>query len=82
MELSSDRFMVELSNIRRWFDLCHEGIEPVDVLTLWILGAAGAVSVLLFTARGLLDQLPEVFAAWHRARRAISDRSGDDDQES
>jgi hypothetical protein len=67
-------------HIRRWFDLRHEGIEAVDVLTLWILGAAGAMSVLLFTVRGILDQLPEVFAAWHRARRAIRDRADDDDR--
>ncbi|MCZ4607702.1 hypothetical protein O3S80_28865 [Streptomyces sp. Lzd4kr] len=80
MELSSDHFVVELSNIRRWFDLCHEGVESVDALTMWILGTAGAASVFLFTVRGLLDQLPEVFEAWHRARRAIRDQAGDDDR--
>ncbi|MET9965931.1 hypothetical protein ABZZ80_08435 [Streptomyces sp. NPDC006356] len=78
-ELSSDH-LVELSRIRRWFDLCHEGVESVDALTMWILGMAGAVSVFLFTLRGLLDQLPEVLEAWHRARRAIRDRAGDDDR--
>uniref|UniRef100_UPI003F492599 hypothetical protein n=1 Tax=Streptomyces chartreusis TaxID=1969 RepID=UPI003F492599 len=80
VDLSSDHFVVELSNIRRWFDLCHEGVESVDALTMWILGMAGAASVFLFTVRGLLDQLPEVFEAWHRARRAIRDRAGDDDR--
>ncbi|WP_326659082.1 hypothetical protein [Streptomyces canus] len=79
-ELSSDHFVVELGNIRRWFDLCHEGVESLDALTMWILGTAGAVSVFLFTVRGLLDQLPEVFEAWHRARRAIRDRAGNDDR--
>jgi hypothetical protein len=74
------RLLVELSNIRRWFDLCHEGVESVDALTMWILGMAGAASVFLFTVRGLLGQLPEVFVAWHRARRAIRDRAGDDDR--
>ncbi|WP_329529705.1 hypothetical protein OG568_48305 (plasmid) [Streptomyces sp. NBC_01450] len=74
--------MVELSNIRRRFDLSYEGVESVDALTLLILGAAGALSVLLFTVRGLLDQLPEVFEAWHRAKRAIRDRAGDDDRPS
>ncbi|MER5200523.1 hypothetical protein ACWD3J_44080 [Streptomyces sp. NPDC002755] len=73
-ELSSDHFLVELSNIRRWFDLCREGIESVDDLTLLILGAATPVSILLITVRGLLNQLCEVFEAWHRARRAS--RSG------
>ncbi len=81
MELSSDHSLVELSYIVR-FDLCHEGIEAVDVLTLWILGVAGAMSVLMFTVRALLDQLPEVFAAWHRAKRAVRDRNGEDDQQS
>jgi hypothetical protein len=74
--------VVELSSIRRWFDLCHESVESVDALTMWILGTAGAGSVLLFTVRGLLDQLPEVFEAWHRARRAIRDRARDDDRPS
>ncbi|MGW3633484.1 hypothetical protein ACWD7F_25570 [Streptomyces sp. NPDC005122] len=78
VELSSDRLLVELSSTRRWFGLCHEGIEPVDVLTLWLLAAASVVSVALFTVRGFLDQLREVFAAWHRARRAIR---GDVDDE-
>ncbi|MFJ8273768.1 hypothetical protein ACIQ8G_26400 [Streptomyces sp. NPDC094154] len=79
MELSSDRFLVELSNTRRWFDLCPESVEPVDVLTLWILAAAGVVSVVLLTVRSILNQLPEVFAAWHRARRAIRNQARDDD---
>ncbi|MFD5815602.1 hypothetical protein [Streptomyces sp. NPDC127038] len=78
MELSSDHFMVELRAPCHWFDLCHEGIESVDVLTLWILAVAGVASVLLFTVRGILDQLPEVFAAWHRAKRAIRGESDDD----
>ncbi|MEU4490140.1 hypothetical protein AB0H94_35610 [Streptomyces purpurascens] len=49
----------------------------MDVLTLWILATAGVVSVLLFTVRGFLEQLPEVFAAWHRARRALRDRDAE-----
>ncbi|MER6442934.1 hypothetical protein ABT275_42550 [Streptomyces sp. NPDC001185] len=78
MELSSDRFLVELSSTRRWFGLRHEGIEPVNVLILWLLAAASVVSVALFTVRGILDQLREVFVAWHRARDAIR---GDVDDE-
>nr|WP_282549490.1 hypothetical protein [Streptomyces rochei] len=81
MELSSDHSLVELSYTVR-FGLCHEGVEAVDVLTLWILGVAGAMSVLMFTVRALLDQLTEVFAAWHRAKRAVRDRTGEDDHQS
>ncbi|WP_189192692.1 hypothetical protein [Streptomyces albiflavescens] len=72
--------MVELSGIRDRFDPCDEGVEPVDVLSLWILAAAGVASVVLFAVRGVLDQLPQVFAAWHRARRAIRERPDGDDQ--
>ncbi|MEV6758191.1 hypothetical protein [Streptomyces sp. NPDC051214] len=52
----------------------------MDVLTLWILAAAGVASVLLFTVRGILDQLPEVFAAWHRARRALREQEADNEE--
>jgi hypothetical protein len=76
VELSSDRSGRTEHN-RRWFDLCCKGVEPVDVFTLWILATAGVVSVLLFTVRGILEQLPEVFAAWHRARRALRDRDAE-----
>ncbi|MEU3246958.1 MULTISPECIES: hypothetical protein [unclassified Streptomyces] len=50
----------------------------MDVLILWFLAAASVVSVALFTVRGILDQLREVFVAWHRARGAIR---GDVDDE-
>lgn len=39
-------------------------------LTLWVLAGSGVASVLLFAAKGLLDQLPGVFDSWHAARRA------------
>ncbi|MET7440559.1 hypothetical protein ACWERY_10605 [Streptomyces sp. NPDC004082] len=50
----------------------------MDVLTVWILAVAGVASVLLFAVRGILDQLPDVFAAWHRAKRAIRGENDDD----
>ncbi|WP_329538336.1 hypothetical protein OG568_53945 (plasmid) [Streptomyces sp. NBC_01450] len=49
----------------------------MDVLTLWILAASGVVTLLLFTVRGILEQLPDLFASWHRAKRALRDRESD-----
>ncbi|MEU6381667.1 hypothetical protein [Streptomyces sp. NPDC046909] len=46
----------------------------MDALTLWILAASGVITILLFTVRGLLEQLPELFAAWHRAKKALRDQ--------
>lgn len=69
--------MVELSINRRWFDLCCKGVESVDVLTLWILAASGVFTVLLFAVRSILEQLPQVFAAWHQARRAMRNSRAD-----
>ncbi|MFH9711490.1 hypothetical protein ACH4MW_31925 [Streptomyces luteogriseus] len=39
-------------------------------IILSLLAASGVVTILLFVVRGLLDQLPDVFAAWHRAKKA------------
>ncbi|MDX2575905.1 hypothetical protein PV332_10475 [Streptomyces scabiei] len=41
-----------------------------DSVTLWLLGTFGVLAVLLFCVKGFLDALPDVFASWHRARRA------------
>ncbi|MGI5136933.1 hypothetical protein [Streptomyces sp. CA-106110] len=35
-----------------------------------LLAASGVVTFLLFVVRGLLDQLPDVFAAWQRVKKA------------
>ncbi|MFF2130737.1 hypothetical protein ACFVW1_36325 [Streptomyces olivochromogenes] len=51
----------------------------MDMFTLWLLAVSGVVTIFLFTVRSFLDQLSEVFAAWHRARRAI--RNGQADRE-
>ncbi|MFC7303613.1 hypothetical protein ACFQVC_05195 [Streptomyces monticola] len=42
-----------------------------DSLVLHALAAAGAISVLLFAARCVLDQLPELIRSWRRVRRAV-----------
>ncbi|MFI6037488.1 hypothetical protein ACIBBD_25590 [Streptomyces sp. NPDC051315] len=39
-------------------------------IILSLLAASGVVTTLLFVVRGLRDQLPDVFAAWHRVMRA------------
>lgn len=69
--------MVELSINRRWFDLRRKGVESVDVLTLWILAASSVLTIFLFTVRSILEQLPQVFAAWHRARWAMRNSRAD-----
>ncbi|MFD5792433.1 hypothetical protein ACFWIO_02675 [Streptomyces diastatochromogenes] len=39
-------------------------------IILSLLAASGVVTILLFVVRGLLDQLPDVFAAWKRVKKA------------
>ncbi|WP_149548082.1 hypothetical protein [Streptomyces marokkonensis] len=39
-------------------------------IILSLLAASGVVTILLFVVRGMLDQLPEVFAAWQRVKKA------------
>ncbi|MEU9985901.1 hypothetical protein AB0E10_03660 [Streptomyces sp. NPDC048045] len=39
-------------------------------IILSLLAASGVVTILLFVVRGLLDQLPDVFAAWRRVKKA------------
>ncbi|MCG7208156.1 hypothetical protein [Streptomyces arenae] len=51
----------------------------MDVLTLWILATSGVVASVLFAVRGILEQLPGVFAAWHRAKRALRNQEPDGD---
>ncbi|MGP4009907.1 hypothetical protein [Streptomyces sp. 4N124] len=46
----------------------------MDALTLSILTVSGVVTILLFTVRGILDQLPDLLAAWHRVKRAFRDQ--------
>lgn len=43
----------------------------MDSAILWLLGAASVLTIVLFVVKGLLDQLPDVFASWHRAKRAF-----------
>lgn len=60
--------------------LDHEGLDRVDSIILWLLAASGVLSIFLFVARGLLDQLPEIIAAWRKVRRIYqsADQSVDD----
>ena len=53
----------------------------MDSAILWIVGISGVLTIALFVIKGLLDQLPEIAASWHRAKRAFRDPddSGDDD---
>ncbi|MCK7627204.1 hypothetical protein MUU72_29615 [Streptomyces sp. RS10V-4] len=44
----------------------------MDSAILWLLGAAGVLSIALFVLKGLLDQLPDLAQSWHRARHAFS----------
>ncbi|WP_330236400.1 hypothetical protein [Streptomyces sp. NBC_00566] len=39
-------------------------------IILSLLAASSVVTILLFVVRGLLDQLPDVFAAWQRVKKA------------
>ncbi|MFH8564710.1 hypothetical protein [Streptomyces sp. NPDC017988] len=39
-------------------------------IILSLLAASGVVTILMFVVRGLLDQLPDVFAAWRRVKKA------------
>ncbi|MER7509990.1 hypothetical protein ABTX82_16820 [Streptomyces lavendulae] len=41
-----------------------------DTLILWILGIAGVIAILLFSVKGLLDQVPDVIDSAGRARDA------------
>ncbi|WP_143659078.1 hypothetical protein [Streptomyces platensis] len=55
--------------------------EPVDeVIVLWLLAGASVISVVLFSVKGVLDQLPEVFQSYRRAKRAWQG-DGDSDRE-
>jgi hypothetical protein len=47
-----------------------------STVTLWLLGASGVLSIALFVVKGLLDQLPDVFASLHAARRAWHEALG------
>lgn len=60
--------------------LDHEGLERVDSIILWLLAASGVLSIFLFVARGLLDQLPEIIVAWRKVQRMYqsADRNVDD----
>ncbi|MEV7114405.1 hypothetical protein [Streptomyces anulatus] len=52
----------------------------MDSIILWLLAASGVLSIFLFVARGLLDQLPEIITAWRKVQQAYqsTDRSIDD----
>ncbi|WP_255950171.1 hypothetical protein [Streptomyces odontomachi] len=39
-------------------------------IILSLLATSGVVTILLFVIRGLLDQLPDVIAAWRRVKKA------------
>lgn len=40
-------------------------------IILYLLAASGVLTVLLFVVRVVLDQVPEVLAAWHRVKKAF-----------
>ncbi|MFI1253854.1 hypothetical protein ACH4U6_08645 [Streptomyces netropsis] len=42
----------------------------MDAAVVWILAAAAVPGCALFALKGLLDQLPDLFRAWRKARRA------------
>ncbi|MFD9543470.1 hypothetical protein [Streptomyces sp. NPDC060022] len=52
----------------------------MDSIILWLLAASGVLSIFLFVARGLLDQLPDIITAWRKVQRIYqsADRNGDD----
>ncbi|MFD4130382.1 hypothetical protein ACFXKK_35655 [Streptomyces globisporus] len=41
----------------------------MDSIILWLLAASGVLSIFLFVARGLLDQLPEIITAWRKVQQ-------------
>lgn len=41
-----------------------------DLLILGVLGTVGVIGVVIYGVTEILDQLPKLFAAWHRARHA------------
>ncbi|WP_187285011.1 hypothetical protein [Streptomyces sp. OR43] len=41
----------------------------MDSIILWLLAASGVLSIFLFVARGLLNQLPEIIIAWRKVQR-------------
>lgn len=49
-----------------------------DSVILWLLSAFGVLAIFLFCVKGFLDALPDVFASWHRARRAWKDEQADE----
>ncbi|MGW8863353.1 hypothetical protein ACWGNY_30775 [[Kitasatospora] papulosa] len=52
----------------------------MDSIILWLLAASGVLSIFLFVARGLLDQLPDIITAWRKVQRTYqsADRNVDD----
>jgi hypothetical protein len=42
-----------------------------STIILWLLAISSVLGFLLYVVRGFLDQLPEVFEAWRRVRRAF-----------
>ncbi|MEU2558430.1 hypothetical protein ABZ626_03645 [Streptomyces longispororuber] len=42
-----------------------------SAIITWLLAISGVAAICLFVVKGLLDQLPDVFASWHRAMRAL-----------
>ncbi|MCY1655561.1 hypothetical protein AB0L83_31720 [Streptomyces sp. NPDC052071] len=52
----------------------------MDSIILWLLATSGVLSIFLFVARGLLDQLPDIITAWRKVQRTYqsADRNVDD----
>ena len=79
-DLSFDRFVGQAE-----FALClarhRKTVGTVETtLVLWILAAGTVLAVLLTQTRQVLDQIPEVVDAWHRAMDALRRRRTNEDE--
>lgn len=42
-------------------------------MSVWVVGMAGLITLVLILAKGILDQLPDLLASWRRAKDALVD---------
>ncbi len=50
-----------------------------STVILWILAWSGVLSVLIWVARGVLDQLPPLIGSWRRVRATLCEGDGSAD---
>lgn len=51
-------------------------VEPMDAAIIWILGIFGLLAVAVWSLKGFLDQLPDLFESFRKARVALRKARG------